>query len=97
MSPWLERAIEYAITGSIATLMAIFTWLIRQLFERTHADLVKIASQIEILSKQLQDQTTKLALVQQELKALWRFADGSFARASDRSRGNELFGQSDDS
>jgi hypothetical protein len=82
----VERALDYTISALVALAMGGFTLLVRSYFDRIHRDMLSLEGKVDLLSKQLGEHTTKLALVQQELKALWRFADGAFGRASDRRR-----------
>ena len=86
MTPLLEKFLEPFVAGVGLTLMAGFTALVRSYFDRIHKDVSCLTGRLDQIQTTLGENTKEIAVTRQEVKALWRYVDGGFNRASDRIR-----------
>jgi hypothetical protein len=69
--------------------MGVFLFLARHYFDRTHKDILELKGALQMMIDGLHKNTITVAKLQQDVKALWRFADGAFGRVSDRTTGEK--------
>lgn len=77
-------ALDTIATTLLSCLVAIAIYLTRTYFDRLHSDIAELKGSLSTLGDNLHKNTIAIAKVQGDVKALWRFADNSFGRASDR-------------
>ena len=91
----MQISLDSIIISIFSALMGLLIYLARNYFERTHSDLMELKGSLQTLNDALHKNTIGIAKMQQEVKALWRFADGAFGRTSDQGRGKNNADTSD--
>ena len=80
------------IIPAMATgLVALFTYLVRSYFQKIHdsnlevrQEIGKLEGKLDLLMKEIKDNTIESVVMRSEIKALWRFVDNSNNRPTDR-------------
>lgn len=83
----LGQLVPALVTGSVA----LFAYLVKSYFQKIHdsnievkKEIAKLEGKLDLLSKDIRENTIESVAMRSEVKALWRFVDNANQRATDR-------------
>lgn len=91
-----DQIAEHVVSTVVVGALGFVSWLVKSHFAKineSNADIktaiAGLSGQIDALQKSLHMNTTETAVVRADVKALWRFHDRAFQRASDAANGGD--------
>jgi hypothetical protein len=83
----MSQLVPALVTGSVA----LFAYLVKSYFQKIHdsnvevkQEIAKLEGKLDLLMKDIRDNTIESVTMRSEVKALWRFVDNSNKRPTDR-------------